>query len=156
MEGGGVERRQHGRDRDRGDEPRIYILDGALLHPGRFDRRVPVELPDITSRAAILATHAVGKPLGPSVDMHQIAQRTTGFSGTGLKNLLKCVYGPYTTPPRLSSVARSLVGVIEVEKIQKNCMRAEHERRKAPPPLFNTRAPRRHWRDPAAKHRHHF
>lgn len=67
---------------------RIDILDDALLRPGRFDRRVLVDLPNNTGRVAILKVHARGKPLAPDVDIEGIARRTPGFSGAQLKNLL--------------------------------------------------------------------
>ena len=67
---------------------RIDILDDALLRPGRFDRRVLVDLPNFTGRVAILKVHARGKPLSPDVDIEGIARRTPGFSGAQLKNLL--------------------------------------------------------------------
>ncbi len=64
------------------------ILDPALLRPGRFDRQVTVNLPDIKGREAILAVHAKGKPLGQDVDLAVIAKSTSGFSGADLANLL--------------------------------------------------------------------
>lgn len=64
------------------------ILDPALLRPGRFDRRVVLDLPDIKDRQAILKIHAQGKPLKKSVDLRQIAERTPGFSGADLSNLM--------------------------------------------------------------------
>merc|ERR1712151_918103 len=67
---------------------RADILDAALLRPGRFDRRVPVDLPDKSGRFDILKVHARSKPLDDSVDLKQIAARTTGFSGASLANLL--------------------------------------------------------------------
>lgn len=67
---------------------RIDILDDALLRPGRFDRRVLVDLPNFTGRVAILKVHARGKPLAADVDIEGIARRTPGFSGAQLKNLL--------------------------------------------------------------------
>jgi len=67
---------------------RADVLDAALLRPGRFDRRVPVDLPDRTGREAILKVHARSKPLDGSVDLKVLAQRTTGFSGASLANLL--------------------------------------------------------------------
>ncbi|MGH9227007.1 MAG: AAA family ATPase, partial [Acidimicrobiales bacterium] len=57
------------------------ILDGALLRPGRFDRRVGIERPDIRGRQEILGIHARGKPLAPDVDLGVLARRTVGFSG---------------------------------------------------------------------------
>lgn len=67
---------------------RADVLDQALLRPGRFDRRVVVDLPDFSGRLAILNVHARGKPLGKDVDLDQIARRTPGFSGASLQNLL--------------------------------------------------------------------
>eukprot|EP00618_Florenciella_parvula_P017465 CAMPEP_0119479434 /NCGR_PEP_ID=MMETSP1344-20130328/8700_1 /TAXON_ID=236787 /ORGANISM="Florenciella parvula, Strain CCMP2471" /LENGTH=711 /DNA_ID=CAMNT_0007513667 /DNA_START=86 /DNA_END=2221 /DNA_ORIENTATION=- len=67
---------------------RADVLDDALLRPGRFDRRVPVDLPDRQGREAILGVHARSKPLDSSVDLKMIAARTTGFSGASLANLL--------------------------------------------------------------------
>ncbi len=64
------------------------ILDPALLRPGRFDRRVAIDLPDINEREAILKVHAVGKPLGQAVNLRRLAERTPGFSGADLANLL--------------------------------------------------------------------
>ena len=67
---------------------RAETLDAALLRPGRFDRRVPVDLPDRDGRLAILKVHARNKPLDASVDLAMVAARTTGFSGASLQNLL--------------------------------------------------------------------
>jgi len=64
------------------------ILDAALLRPGRFDRRVPVDLPDKAGRAMILKVHVRDKPLAPDVDLDAIASRTIGFSGASLANLM--------------------------------------------------------------------
>jgi len=63
-------------------------LDPALRRPGRFDREVTVPLPDRAERAAILASHARGKNLGPDTDLDQVAATTPGFSGADLANLL--------------------------------------------------------------------
>src|SRR3989339_138174 len=57
------------------------VLDPALLRPGRFDRRVVVDLPDLKDREEILKIHAMGKPLTNDVDLHTVAARTPGFSG---------------------------------------------------------------------------
>merc|ERR1711976_969923 len=67
---------------------RVDILDQALLRPGRFDRKVTVDLPDFQGRARILGVHARGKPLEPDVDLEAIARRTPGFSGAQLENLM--------------------------------------------------------------------
>ena len=64
------------------------ILDRALLRPGRFDRRVILDLPDIKDREEILKIHAKGKPLAKDVDLKKIAVRTPGFSGADLANLV--------------------------------------------------------------------
>jgi ATP-dependent metalloprotease FtsH len=67
---------------------RVDILDQALLRPGRFDRKITVDLPDFKGRARILGVHARGKPLEPDVDLEAIARRTPGFSGAQLENLM--------------------------------------------------------------------
>merc|ERR1719263_1009115 len=67
---------------------RADVLDAALLRPGRFDRRVPVDLPDNDGRLAILKVHCRGKPLADDLDLSMIAKRTTGFSGASLANLM--------------------------------------------------------------------
>ncbi|EKD76683.1 MAG: hypothetical protein ACD_43C00023G0005 [uncultured bacterium] len=64
------------------------VLDPALLRPGRFDRHVTLDLPDIKDRMAILEVHAKGKPLEPDVKLEVIGQRTPGFSGADLANVL--------------------------------------------------------------------
>lgn len=64
------------------------VLDPALVRPGRFDRRVVLDMPDITGRKAILSIHARGKPFEKSVDWEKIARRTVGFSGADLENML--------------------------------------------------------------------
>lgn len=64
------------------------VLDPALLRPGRFDRRVVIDLPDIADREEILKVHAIGKPISKSVSLRNIAERTPGFSGADLANLL--------------------------------------------------------------------
>jgi len=64
------------------------ILDPALLRPGRFDRRVILDQPDINGRKAILEVHAKGKPLGPDADLDVIAKQTPFFSGADLANLV--------------------------------------------------------------------
>ncbi|MBT9583434.1 ATP-dependent zinc metalloprotease FtsH [bacterium] len=64
------------------------VLDPALLRPGRFDRQVVVDKPDIAGRLAILKVHSRGKPLGVNVDLNMLARQTPGFSGADLENLL--------------------------------------------------------------------
>jgi cell division protease FtsH len=64
------------------------VLDPALLRPGRFDRRILVDRPELAARKAILGVHAKGKPLGTDVDLQTIAENTPGFSGADLANLV--------------------------------------------------------------------
>ncbi|WP_082554357.1 ATP-dependent zinc metalloprotease FtsH [Aeromicrobium sp. Root495] len=64
------------------------VLDPALLRPGRFDRQIGVEAPDLKGRETILKVHARGKPIGPDVELSNVARRTPGFSGADLANVL--------------------------------------------------------------------
>jgi cell division protease FtsH len=64
------------------------VLDPALLRPGRFDRQVVIDIPDIKDRDEILQVHARKKPLAEGTDLHKIAERTPGFSGADLENVL--------------------------------------------------------------------
>ncbi len=64
------------------------VLDPALLRPGRFDRQVVVDAPDVKGREEILRIHAKGKPIAPSVELKIVAKRTPGFVGADLENLL--------------------------------------------------------------------
>jgi cell division protease FtsH len=70
-----------------GASNRIQDLDPALLRPGRFDRQMLVAPPDLAGREAILGVHTRGKPLGPGVDLHQIARQTSGLTGAELANI---------------------------------------------------------------------
>ncbi|WP_422397186.1 ATP-dependent zinc metalloprotease FtsH [Spiroplasma endosymbiont of Panorpa germanica] len=67
---------------------RVDVLDAALLRPGRFDRTIQISLPDIREREAILKLHARNKIVSPSIDWKRIAERTPGFSGAQLENVL--------------------------------------------------------------------
>merc|ERR1719487_1942574 len=67
---------------------RADVLDQALVRPGRFDRRVPVDLPDVRGRLAILKVHVRGKKMADNLDLNIIAKRTTGMSGASLANLM--------------------------------------------------------------------
>ncbi|MBE5895372.1 MAG: ATP-dependent zinc metalloprotease FtsH [Lachnospiraceae bacterium] len=67
---------------------RVDILDPAILRPGRFDRKIAVSPPDVGGREDILKVHAKNKPLAEDVDLKQIAQKTAGFTGADLENLL--------------------------------------------------------------------
>ncbi|HUQ84730.1 MAG TPA: ATP-dependent zinc metalloprotease FtsH [Candidatus Limnocylindrales bacterium] len=64
------------------------VLDPALVRPGRFDRRVVLDLPDVEGRKKILTIHASGKPFDPHVNWEKVAKRTVGFSGADLENML--------------------------------------------------------------------
>ncbi len=67
---------------------RVDILDPAILRPGRFDRKVAVGRPDVKGREEILKVHSREKPLGEDVDLHRVAQTTSGFTGADLENLM--------------------------------------------------------------------
>ena len=67
---------------------RVDILDPAILRPGRFDRKVAVGRPDVKGREEILKVHSKGKPLSEDVDLHRVAQTTSGFTGADLENLM--------------------------------------------------------------------
>ena len=85
------------------------VLDPALLRPGRFDRQVAVEAPDLEGREAILKVHAKGKPFVPDVDLHAIAVRTPGFTGADLANVLNeaaLLCARCATPPTMRAVTR--------------------------------------------------
>ena len=64
------------------------ILDNALLRPGRFDRQIVINKPDVLGREKILKVHAKNKPLADEVDLKVLAKRTPGFTGADLQNLL--------------------------------------------------------------------
>lgn len=64
------------------------VLDPALLRPGRFDRQVAVDIPDLRGREAILRVHSRNKPLSEEVDLEEIARATTGYSGANLENMM--------------------------------------------------------------------
>ena len=64
------------------------VLDPALLRPGRFDRQITIDLPDIAGREAILKVHARNKHLNPSINYSDVAKRIPGFSGADIENLL--------------------------------------------------------------------
>ena len=64
------------------------ILDPALLRPGRFDRQISVDAPDLAGREKILQVHSRGKPMSPDVDLRSVARRTPGFTGADLANVL--------------------------------------------------------------------
>ncbi len=98
------------------------ILDPALLRPGRFDRRVTVDSPDLKGREQILRVHAAGKPLEPNVDFERIAKLTPGFSGADLANLMN------EAALLAARRRKNTVGVEEVEEAMERVM-AGPERR---------------------------
>ena len=67
---------------------RVDILDPAILRPGRFDRKISVDVPDVGGREAILQVHSKNKPISDDVDLNQIAKTTAGFTGADLENLM--------------------------------------------------------------------
>ncbi|KAL3805128.1 hypothetical protein HJC23_003356 [Cyclotella cryptica] len=88
---------------------RLDVLDEALLRPGRFDRKVAVDLPDVGGRRKILDVHSRGKPMESDVDLDAVARRTPGFSGAELENLMN--------EAALSAVrgGKSTIGWMEVD-----------------------------------------
>lgn len=100
------------------------VLDPALLRPGRFDRHVTLDLPDIDEREAILKVHSVGKPMVKDVNLRKVAERTPGFSGADLANL--------TNEAAILTVKRELkqIGMMElldsIEKVMIGPERKSH------------------------------
>ncbi len=108
------------------------ILDPALLRPGRFDRRITVNYPDMKGREDILLVHARNKPMEPDVDYHKIAQTTVGFTGADLANLLN------EAALLAARKDKSLIGMDEIEASfmkmilgpqKKSRVRNEHDNR---------------------------
>ena len=86
------------------------ILDPALLRPGRFDRRVVLDLPDLNGRIAILKVHSSGKPLAPDVSLDTLAKQTPGFSGADLANLVN------ESALLAARFNKKLIGMVEFEE----------------------------------------
>ena len=86
------------------------ILDPALLRPGRFDRRVTVNYPDIKGREEILKVHCRNKPLEETVDLKKIAQTTIGFTGAELANLMN------EAALRAAKQNKALIGMVDIEE----------------------------------------
>lgn len=82
------------------------ILDPALLRPGRFDRQVVVDLPDVNGREAVLKVHSAKKPLGEDVDLKKIAKETAGYSGADLENLMNeaAIFGARRNHSKITSI----------------------------------------------------
>jgi cell division protease FtsH len=95
---------------------RADVLDPALLRPGRFDRCVVVDTPDIIGRAAILGVHSRGKPLSTGVDLAVIARQTPGFSGAELANIIN---------EAALLTARAERKVIEMPDLEEACLRVQ-------------------------------
>ncbi len=89
---------------------RVDILDPALLRPGRFDRRVTVNYPDIKGREEILKVHSRNKPLEATVDLKKIAQTTIGFTGADLANLMN------EAALRAAKENKALIGMNDIEE----------------------------------------
>ena len=97
---------------------RIDILDSALLRPGRFDRKVIVDLPDRAARGAILSVHGRGKPFESDVDFDEVAARTTGMTGADLSNIVneaailagRARHGTITMADMLEALDRTIAG----------------------------------------------
>ena len=97
---------------------RIDILDSALLRPGRFDRKVIVDLPDRAARGAILSVHGRGKPFEPDVDFDEVAARTTGMTGADLSNIVneaailagRARHGTISMADMLEALDRTIAG----------------------------------------------
>ena len=89
---------------------RVDILDPALLRPGRFDRRVTVNYPDIKGREEILKVHSRNKPLEATVDLKKIAQTTIGFTGADLANLMN------EAALRAAKFNKALIGMNDIEE----------------------------------------
>src|SRR3989339_1061306 len=108
------------------------VLDPALLRPGRFDRRVILDEPDINDREAVLKIHAKNKPLTDGIDLRRIAERTPGFSGADLANLMN---EAAILAARRNKTKISMSELTEsIEKVmlgpeRKSYLLSEHERR---------------------------
>ncbi len=86
------------------------LLDPALLRPGRFDRRIVLDMPGMEARKAILKIHARGKPLSPGIDWEKIAKRTVGFSGADLENMLN------EAAIQAAREGKKVIGISEIEE----------------------------------------
>ncbi|MFH0830623.1 MAG: ATP-dependent zinc metalloprotease FtsH [Parcubacteria group bacterium] len=100
------------------------VLDPALLRPGRFDRRVVIDLPDIKDRQAILKVHARNKIFAGDVNLHEVAQRTPGFTGADLENLLN--ESAILTARRNLKKIRQIEVLSSIEKVMLGPERKSH------------------------------
>lgn len=111
---------------------RSDVLDPALLRPGRFDRRIVLELPDRKDRKKILEVHANKKPLDESTDLQTIAERTVGFSGADLESLMNEAAILAALNNRKSIIQNDLLDSLEKVMIgpkRQSHLASEHERR---------------------------
>jgi cell division protease FtsH len=107
-----------------GASNRIQDLDQALLRPGRFDRQMLVPPPDLAGREAILGVHTRGKPLGPDVDLRQVARQTSGLTGAELANICNeaAIFAgrraaPYVTQPDFDAALERVVAGLQQKKV---------------------------------------
>ncbi len=96
------------------------VLDPALLRPGRFDRRVVIDRPELAARRAILAVHTRDKPLGPDVNLDSVASNTPGFSGADLANLVNEAALNATRPGRRRDRARRLHASVRQDRARRS------------------------------------
>ncbi len=108
------------------------ILDPALLRPGRFDRQITVDRPDLNGRVAILEVHAAGKPLADDVELETIARRTPGFTGADLANLMNeaaLLAARYRRPHITRELIDEAIDRVMAGPQRKSQVLSEHERR---------------------------
>ncbi|MCQ2423600.1 MAG: ATP-dependent zinc metalloprotease FtsH [Clostridia bacterium] len=103
------------------------ILDPALLRPGRFDRQITVDYPDLKGREDILNVHAKGKPFEETVNMHRIAQTTVGFTGADLANLLN------EAALMAARKGKSMIGMTDIEDAMMKAIVGMQKRHKIKP-----------------------
>ncbi len=100
------------------------VLDAALLRPGRFDRQVVIDMPDMAAREEILRVHAKGKPVDPAVNLREIAEHTPGFTGADLANLMN--EAALLTARRDKTVVGKLEILQSIEKVLLGPERRSH------------------------------
>ncbi len=108
------------------------ILDPALLRPGRFDRQITVDRPDLNGRVAILGVHAAGKPFAADVELETIARRTPGFTGADLANLMNeaaLLAARYRRPSITMELIDEAIDRVMAGPQRKSRVLSEHERR---------------------------
>ena len=108
---------------------RPEVLDAALLRPGRFDRQILIDRPDLAGRVAILGVHAKGKPLSDEIDLETVARRTPGFTGADLANVLN------EATLLATRRGKTLVGNAELEDAVDKVMAGPERRGSVPTPV---------------------